>query len=216
MKLSLSSIGLNRPASEVVAGAVDAVQAYLDIIEPAGGDSNFHNYVNATGSWSSADESSLGNDQTASSFRAPGIDASLGAIFDGSTRIEQTVTTGDFTVVMTFTKGASTNGVLISGIRNGAYVQYNSGDSTAISGLKVDGSTVADRGALYTVLNDGLEHTVEITGMTIGSGTVLDIGRGSVAAVGSVRRLAVLDEDALGGDLASAITAATAAVEATD
>ncbi len=188
------------PESELIA-AMDA----------AGGQNAYHDYTIAGGTpWNSLDRTANGNDHTQSiGFRSPGSNGE----FDGTTAALQSINGGTFTVTLAFTKNdASTRGFFVA-ISNNPGIQYLQGSNIPpVYATKVNGVAISTEDAFYTALHQAGQVVIEITGIDRTSDTILTVGRNSASAQGTIPKVAVIDEIAIGPDLAQARANAIAAV----
>ena len=181
------------------------------LLAAGGGQSSYHDFAQATnsGTWTSLDFSGLNNNMTQGTVSAQPAIGSTGATFDGGDCVNQTITGGTFTVLMQFTKAdASTDGFMLSDQGNTGQVRYTSGGAAAVSGTSVNGSSVANSGALYTALHMTGVRIVKIESANFTGDTQLRIARAGTGATGLIRRVAVLDHTALGAGLAAAVAKA--------
>lgn len=196
------------PPPDPPAGVEGELVALLDA---GGGQSSYHDFAAATntGTWTSEDQTSLNNDFTQATASAQPAITVNGASFDAGDAVNQTITGGTFTIIFDFTKdAASTSGTLISNQAATSRLQYNDGSvSASVSSgtVKVDnGSALTTRDALHDALTAGTKRIVKVENLNMTSDTQIRIGR----SLGVIRRIAVLDQTALGAGLAAAVAKA--------
>lgn len=200
-------------------GSSDPVGDLLALLNTAGSQSSFHDYTIASdGSpWISRDQSANNNDHSQSiNSRKPMVDAG-GATFDGNNDVlSQSIAGGNFTIAMAVTVNGETSGTFLSAGNNSVLVQYQEGSAGGHAGtVRIDGSTRGTRDDVFQSVNGAGEVVLVIEGVGLDGVTELQIGRASGSMNATVRRIAVLDEDALGSDLAAARALAAEAVAAT-
>ncbi|MEO1475295.1 MAG: hypothetical protein AAFS13_02850 [Pseudomonadota bacterium] len=171
------------------------------------GQSEFYDLTRATdtnpgsfgGLWRCVGQSNTANELTQAENnpnRRPMI-SSNGAEFasNGRGHVGQAISPGVFDIVMSFTKdNASSSGTLLSDQSNVSRANYADEASTSLpQSVLVDGNPVSTYDALHDALSDGSEHVVTIIGADFAGASELIIGRSSGSLVGTVRRVAVLD-----------------------
>jgi len=180
-------------------------------MDVTGGQSAYHDYTLAGGSpWNSPDQTVNGNDHTQTiSFRFPGSNGE----FDGTTAANQAISGGLFTVTLAFTKNdASTRGFLVA-ISSNPGLQYLQGSNIPLPyTTKVDGVVIATENDLYNAFHQSGQVVVEMTGVDRDGDTILAIGRNSASAQGTIPKVAIIDEAAMGVQLEQARANALLAV----
>lgn len=170
--------------------------------------------------WRVPDLSGNGNTGAqAFATRWPGINPTLGATFDGSDDAYGYAWQGgaptSITAVLRLRKsvGATGKRLLSDGTTNAAQstASYNSGSAVVTGGtVTVDGVSTPTQGALYTALNDGLDHTVVVAGVSTSAWVSMFISRITGAHEGSIFKVVIIDETT--SNLAAARSAAVAYV----
>lgn len=198
---------------------VDNEAELLTLLNSSGGQSSYHNYADATDvpPWTSEDQTTNNNDHTQSTGSRkplPATPPSNGADFDSNATAIQTINEGTFTVTLSMSlNGLATVGNIISSAGAGVNVSYDSSSTASLDiTARVAGQTVVTRQDLYNALNGAGEVVVELEGLVLTNGTDIRIGRTTNSIQGTVRKVAMLDETALGVDLAQARTYAALAV----
>lgn len=198
-------------------GAQDPLGDLLALINDPVQQSAFHDLVNAANvpPWTSVDVSNNGNDLTQSTNSRKPVQSAAGSSFDGNNDfVAQPITGGVFTVVMALSVGgADTGGTMLSDQANTIYSQYLQGNTTPnIAATRVNGVLMANKGAVYDAVHGQGEVILTVEGADFTGRTQLRLGRISGSMNATVRRAAMLDETALGADLAQARVLAAEAV----
>jgi hypothetical protein len=186
----------------------DPLADLLAAVNAAGGQSSVHRLRTATvsgGVWRSEDMSNNDNDLVqATASQQPTI-VSTGATFTANHRVNQAITGGIFTVVMSFIKDdASTNGNVLCDQANNTVVRYTAGNASAPGGtVIIDGNSIPTRDAFYTALHQTGRKVVMMQGCNFTGDTQLSLGRGGNSSLaGEVDWFIVLDEAAFPNNLA--------------
>jgi hypothetical protein len=172
-------------------GAPDPVAEFLALIS-GDTDAGFFDFTNATapGSLFTAVDENGGNSFVApASFQSPGIDATLGMSINATSNrlVSRSQTSGDYDIVFTFVRDAGSTAARAIG--NTSHAVYETGSATALpSTVKVDGVTVATRGAFFNALTAGSEVTVIVEGY---NATSISLGSVTFAPLGTIRRAAI-------------------------
>ena len=199
-------------------GSGDPDADLIALLSATGGQSSFHDYVNASDvpAWTSQDSANANDHTQSTNSRKPGIDAS-GATFDGNNDyVLQTITGGSFTVAMAVTVNDPADpGVFVSDEANTTYVQYQVGSGVAhLATVRVDGAVRATRGEVHDAVNGAGEVVLLMEGLDLSGRGQLRIGRGSGAMNATVRRVAVIEESAFPNTLQEVRQLAAEAVAA--
>ena len=212
------------PASAFVdatagSGSGDPVADLIALLSAEGGQSCFHDYVNASDlpPWTSADGANANDHTQGVNARKPALSAD-GATFDGNNDyVLQDIAGGSFTVAMAVTiNDPSDPGVFVSDDANTSYVQYQAGSGVAhLATVWVDGEVRSTRGEVHDAVNGAGEVVLLMEGLDLEGRTQLRIGRGSGAMNATVRRVAVIEESAFPNTLQDVRQLAAEAVAAT-
>ncbi len=212
------------PASAFVdatagSGSGDPEADLIALLSAEGGQSCFHDYVNASDlpPWTSADGANANDHTQGVNARKPALSAD-GATFDGNNDyVLQDIAGGSFTVAMAVTvNDPSDPGVFVSDDANTSYVQYQAGSGVAhLATVRVDGEVRSTRGEVHDAVNGAGEVVLLMEGLDLEGRTQLRIGRGSGAMNATVRRVAVIEETAFPNTLQDVRQLAAEAVAAT-
>ncbi|MDJ0641431.1 MAG: hypothetical protein QNJ15_01310 [Erythrobacter sp.] len=204
--------------SGVGSGSGDPEADLIALLTAAGGQSSFHDYVNANDAppWTSQDSANSNDHTQAINSRKPGIDAG-GATFDGNNDfVFQAITGGSFTVAMAVTVNDPADpGVFVSDDANTTYVQYQAGSGVAhLATVRVGGEVRSTRGEVHNAVDGAGEVVILMEGLDLAGRNQLRIGRGSGAMNATVRRVAVIEENAFPNTLQEVRQLAAEAVAA--
>ena len=180
----------------------DPLADLLAAMNAAGGQSSLHRLSTATvsgGVWRSEDMTTNNNDLTQSTAASQPAIGATGATFDSGDRVNQTITGGTFTVVMSFAKAdASAAGTILCDQGSANVVQYANGVTSATGGtVRIDDTPIANRDALHDALHMAGVKVIEMQGCNFTGDTMLSLGRGAgTSLVGVVDWFIVIDEAA--------------------
>lgn len=204
-------LGINLGSTSAAGTTLDSLKAILD----GNSDASIHDFTQATlvggTTFTAADLSSNGNDYTQSNaINRPGISASLGATLDGNDTMLRTIAGGNYSVVMTLTKGVSTDGTILCDQALTVALRYWSGVTVlTYSNLTVNEVAAANSDELFVALDGQGERVLAYHAAPFTGDTQLNIGRNSSGLVGSVRRAVIIPESQItGADLTAARTLA--------
>lgn len=191
-----------------------ALERLVSLVNEAGGQSSIHDYSRATlaaGVWASVDRSRNGRNHTQSALVEQPVISPAGALFDGiNDNLRQDITGGTFSFILSFTKAGGSQGFLLSNQTGAERLRYQDGNALAWSAgmtVTVGSANTPTRDAFHDALVGSVVITVQ--NVAFSGDTQIQIGRSAGAAPeGTIRRMIVLDNAALGSNLAEAVTLA--------